>query len=136
MASRNVLGDRSRTSYTVSAAAPIDYNMSKGVYGSYGGLVLKPPGNSSWKAYPDETPLLKNPIFVPQGAGVPLKNEEVPVNIPNDSMFVFAKNRSSPYCKSSFSTSTGQVCTTKEQRDLIGLNRGQNKSYPGSNPDF
>lgn len=136
MANRNVVDHVINQSYSVSGPAPVGYNMSQGVYGSYGGLILKPRGNSTWKAYPDETPLLKNPIFVPQGAGVPLRNEEVPVNIPDDSMFIFAKNQASPYCKSNFSTSTGQLCTNKEQRDLIGLYRGNNKSWPGSNPDF
>jgi hypothetical protein len=132
MANRNILSHQNNESF--SSSAPIDYNMSQGVIGSYGGLILKPKGNSTWKAYPDETPLLQNPIFVPQGAGVPLRYEEVPVNIPDDSMFIFAKNRASPYCKSDFSTSTGQLCTTKEQRDLIGLYRGNNKSF-GENPD-
>ena len=50
MANRNVLGFKNRTSYTVSDPAPINYSMSKGVYGSYGGLVLRPSGNSTWKA--------------------------------------------------------------------------------------
>lgn len=136
MANRNVLGYTNYTSYNVSMPAPTNYNMSFGVQGSYGGLVLKPKGDSTWKAYPSNNSLLNNPIFVSQNGGGPLKDEVLPANIPNDSMFVFAKNRASPYCRSNFSTSTGQVCTNKAQRDLIGLQRGMNKSYPGSNPDF
>ncbi len=135
MASRNQLGNRSnRISYSVNAPAPVGYVMGKGVYGSYDGLKLKPPGDTTWKAYPSDAPLLKNPIFVPQGSGIPLRNEEVPVNIPDDSMFIFAKNIASPFCKGSFSTSTGQVCTTKQQRQLINQ-RGGNRSHC-ADPDF
>ena len=108
--------------------------MGKGVYGSYDGLILHPPDKSTWKKYPSSNPLLKNPIFVPQHSGGPLRNEVVPVNIPDNSMFLFAKNIDSPFCSSSFSTSTGQVCTTKDQRNFINT-RGHQKSV-GGNPDF
>lgn len=135
MASRNQLGFKHRNSYSVNAPAPVGYDMGKGVYGSYDGLVLEPP-DSKWKAYPAQNPLLKNPIFVPQGSGIPLRNEEVPVNIPDDSMFIFAKNVASKYCRGTYSTSTGAVCTTKQQRDLINQ-RGQNNKYGYlQNPQF
>ncbi len=134
MANRELLDFKHRTSYSVESPANINYVMGQGVYGSYDGLKLHPPGKSSWKRYPSSTPLLKNPIFVPQGAGVPLRNEEVPVNIPDDSMFLFAKNVASPYCSGSFSTSTGQICTTHDQRNFINT-RGNNKNV-GGNPDF
>ena len=46
-------------------------------------------------------------------------------------MFVFQKNKSKPECcPSTFSTDTGCVCTTEEQRNLIGMQRGNNKNYP------
>ncbi len=141
MTSRDMLSFKNRTSYSVENPAAINYVMGKGVYGSNDGLVLHPPGDSTWKEYPSSAPLLKNPIFVPQGAGVPLRNEEVPVNIPDDSMFYFAKNVASPACSSSFSTSTGQICTTKKQRDFINK-RGNNRCGPTnprcdiSNPQF
>lgn len=122
------------TSYSSDNPAPVDYDMGRGVYGSYDGLRLKPPGGSNWKKYPSNNPLMKNPIFVPQGAGVPLANEEVPVNVPRDSMFLFSHNYASPYCSSSFSTSTGQVCTTPAQRRFINT-RGGGKTHCG-NPDF
>lgn len=144
MASRELLGFKHRNSYTVESPAPINYVMGRNVYGSYDGLKLHPP-DSTWKAYPANQPinkLLSNPMFVPQHGGGPLKNEVVPVDIPYDSMFMFAHNQASPYCSSNFSTSTGQVCTTPYQRNLIGQYRGNNKCGPTnpqcshSNPDF
>ena len=140
MTSRDMLSFKNRTSYSVENPAAINYMMGKGVYGSYDGLRLH-PYNSSWKKYPSNNPLLKNPIFVQQHSGGPLKNEVVPVNIPDDSMFLFAKNIASPFCSSSFSSSGGQICTTKEQRELINR-RGQNKCpmhvrrCEVSNPEF
>ena len=41
------------------------------------------------------------------------------------SMFMFANNKSSPdCCPSTFSTSTGCVCTTEDQRKFVTSNRG------------
>ncbi len=41
------------------------------------------------------------------------------------SMFMFANNKSSPdCCPSTFSTSTGCVCTTEDQRRFVASNRG------------
>ena len=77
------------------------------------------------------TPLIKSDfLFVPQGTPLPLKNEMIYSQIPKDSMFVFAKNRASPACKSTYSTSTGQVCTTAQQQAYIGGMRGNNKNFP------
>ena len=135
MSNRNVVGYTQRTFLSNETPAPVNYSMGNGVIGSYDGLNLVPPGGSQWRKYPSQAPLLKNPIFVPQNAGVPLRNEQVPVNIPDDSMFIFAKNVASPYCcPSTYSTDTGCVCTTKQQRDLIGLYRGNNKHF-NTNPD-
>jgi hypothetical protein len=50
--------------------------------------------------------------------------------IPKDSMFAFAKNGASPNCRSDYSTSTGQVCTTLKQQSYIGEKRGNNKNFP------
>lgn len=135
MASRNILSYKNRTSYNSDDPAPINYVMGKGVYGSYDGKILVPPGGSKWRRYPSQNPLLKNPIFVQQGTPGPLANEQVPVNL-SDDMFIFAKNIASPYCcPATYATSTGCVCTNKQQRDLIGLYRGNNKRWGGGNPD-
>ncbi len=134
--SRDLLnyGVRSGGAYSANSPAPVGYNMGRGLPGSYDGMRLQPP-DSRWRRFPAQNPQLKNPLFVPQGSGVPLRNEEVPVNL-DDTMFIFSKNIASPYCcPSSFSTSTGCVCTTKQQRDFIGLYRGSNKDWKG-NPDF
>lgn len=135
MASRNILGFSDLAPYSVDAPAPVDYSMSRGVLGAYGGLKLVPPGGSTWRRYPSQNPLLKNPIFVPQHGGGPLANEVVPVNIPDDSMFMFAKNISSPYCcPSTYSSDMGCVCTNKQQRDMIS-SRG-NRYQTSENPQF
>lgn len=120
----------------LTSPAPVSYNMGQGIVGSYAGLVLKPkdwdkPGGSTWKKYPNNPPLLKGPLFVPMGAGVPLHSTAM--SPPDDSMFIFARNIASPACSSSFSTSTGNLCLNKQQRDYIGVYRGSNRTMPGDN---
>lgn len=135
MAFKGNLDYPNRVSYTTNSPANINYVMGEGLFQSYDGLKLHPPGDSSWRKYPNTAPLKKNPIYVPFNSGSPLSNEEVPVDIPNDSMFMFAKNFASPYCcPATYSSDQGCVCTTKKQRDLIGLYRGYNKDWQG-NPD-
>lgn len=113
-----------------TSPAPVGYSMSAGISG-YDGILLRPKGTSSWKAYPDNPPLLKGPLFVPMGAGVPLKSTAM--SPPDDSMFIFSRNIASPACKGSFSTSQGIVCTTPFQRDYISMYRGSNKTQTGDN---
>ena len=117
--------------------ASIGWNMGEGLINSYAGLILKPKGGSNWRKSPSENKLKEGPIMVYQGFGSgPLAHEAVPVDIPKNSMFVFARNYASPACcPATSSTSVGCVCTTKNQRDLIGLYRGGNKTCGGS-PDF
>ena len=123
-------------SYSINNQAPVSWHMGKGIIGSYDGLKLHPTGGSSWRHYPSNAPLIKGKVFVPQGTPVPLKNEEYGVDIPKDSMFMFARNIASPLCcPSTYSTSTGCVCTTPEQRRIIGATRGGNKTYC-SDPDY
>lgn len=107
--------------------APINYNMGQGLVGSYGGLKLEPP-DSRWKRAPADNTLKTGPIVVFQGTPLPLPSEVRPSDIPEDSMFIFSRNYASPYCNSDFSTDGGQLCTTKQQRDYIGLQRGGNKT--------
>lgn len=122
--------------YRTDDPAPINWHMGEGIIGSYAGLRLKPAGVSSWRKYPNDAPLKKNPLFVPQGTPLPLKNEEIYQNIPDDSMFMFAKNYASPACcPATYSTSTGCVCTTPEQRSFVGARRGNNKNFC-SDPDY
>ena len=132
MANRNQLSFNTSDYYAFNTAAPVNYSLNngKGVLGSFDGLFLQPP-NSTWKAYPASTPEMKNPIFVQFSSGGPLKNEVVPMDLSSD-MFIFAKNRASPFCSSNYSTSNGQVCTTTAQQDLIGLYRGNNTKYEWS----
>lgn len=116
---------------TVNQPAPLDWHMGKGIKGSYAGLILKPKGGSSWRHAPSQNKLLSGPIFVPQGTPLPLKSEERPVMVPKNSMFVFAHNYASPACcPATFSTDSGCVCSTEQQRKLIGVTRGNNKTYP------
>ena len=83
--------------------APVGYNMGRGV--------LEP--------------------IIYQGTPLPLKNEVVTMPLPKDSMFIFQKNQAHPSCcPASFSTSTGCICTTEQQRRLLGTTDGNNANYP------
>jgi len=116
---------------SINTPAPVAYEMGNGVYGSYDGIKLVANNYNRWKAEPANTPLIDSDfLFVPQGTPIPLKNEMIYSQIPKDSMFVFAKNKASPNCKSTYSTSTGQVCTTAQQQSYIGAMRGNNKNFP------
>jgi len=115
---------------SINTPAPVSYEMGNGVYGNYDGIKLIANNYNNWKAEPANTPLIKSDyLFVPQGTPLPLKNEMIYSQIPKDSMFIFSHNKASPQCKSTFSTSTGQVCTTTQQQTYIGAKRGNNKNY-------
>jgi len=116
---------------SINQAAPLTYNMGNGVIGSFDNLRLKTPCSpDEWKHPPCDPGLKNSPLFVPQGTPLPLKNETVYANLPTDSMFVFSNNYSSPECcPSTFSSDTGCICTTEQQRKLIGQTRGNNKNY-------
>lgn len=119
------------TDYPMESPAGVNYNMGQGIAGSYDGLILKPRGDSAWRKYPNSAPLLKGKLFVPQGTPLPL-HETNSMTIPDDSMFIFSRNISSPACcPATFSTDRGCVCTTKWQRDYIGAFRGGNKTMSG-----
>ena len=115
----------------MNKAAPVTYTLGNGVMGSYDGIVFKTdcPG-SPWRKTPCTEEQLKGPLFVPQGTPLPLKNEVTYMELPKDSMFVFSRNISDPSCcPATFSTDRGCVCTTAQQRKLIGQTRGNNKNY-------
>jgi len=118
---------------TQSKPALQNYKMGQNVPGSWDGIRFKAGPLNYWKAPPQTSSLLPQPVYVPQGHPLPLKHEEQPMYLPKDSMFMFGRNKASPYCKSSFSTSTGQVCTTEQQYNFIGLRRGNNKNFNDDN---
>ena len=108
--------------------------------GPYDGLCLQTGNNQYWMKSPDETALVPNDALFTylssQGPTKPVFTDNSalygpPVDGHPDSdkkLFMFANNRTSPNCcPSTFSTSTGCVCTTKNQRDYI-TSRGAGKS--------
>jgi hypothetical protein len=105
--------------------------------GPYDGLCLQTGNKEHWMKTPDETKLIPNdalfaflgsqgpekPVFSDNSAlmGPPIDGKD---GSPKK-MFMFANNRSSPNCcPSTYSTSTGCVCTTKGQRDFVASRGG------------
>jgi len=108
--------------------------------GPYDGLCLQTGNDQYWMKSPDETSLVPNDALFTylssQGPTKPVFTDNSalygpPVDGHPDSdkkMFMLANNRTSPNCcPSTFSTSTGCVCTTKNQRDYIA-SRGIGKT--------
>ena len=108
--------------------------------GPYDGLCLQTGNNQYWMKSPDETSLVPNDALFTylssQGPTKPVFTDNSSLNGPpvdghpdsDKKMFMLANNRTSPNCcPSTFSTSTGCVCTTKNQRDFIA-SRGAGKA--------
>lgn len=100
--------------------------------GAYDGLCLQSGNKENWMKTPDNVDLIpNNALFTYLGSQGPEKpvfsdNSALsgpPIDGQPDSdkkMFMFANNRSSPNCcPSTYSTSTGCICTTKNQRDFV-----------------
>ena len=100
--------------------------------GPYDGICLKTGNKDSWKKSPETTKLLSNDqLFSYLGSQGPLKmrlSEQADlIGPPIDGVkgspeknFMFANNITSPACcPSTYSTSAGCVCTTKNQRDFV-----------------
>ena len=100
--------------------------------GPYDGLCLQTGNNQYWMKAPDETSLVPNDALFTylssQGPTKPVFTDNSSLNGPpvdghpdsEKKLFMLANNRTSPNCcPSTFSTSTGCVCTTKNQRDFI-----------------
>ena len=100
--------------------------------GPYDGLCLKTGNKEYWMKSPDETSLVPNeglytylssqgPIKMKLSDQSALRGPPVDgVDGSAEKMFMFANNISSPLCcPSTFTTSTGCMCTTKNQRDFI-----------------
>lgn len=106
---------------------PVDLNT-----GPYDGLCLKTGNEEYWMKSPDETTLLPNdklytylssqgPIKMKLSDQAALRGPPID-GIPGspEKMFMWANNVTSPLCcPSTYSTSTGCLCTTKNQRDFI-----------------
>ena len=122
------------TSVTIPKEYILDYD--KNTYISdYDNIELKTTDDScdSWRRIPTDLPLIDDKILLTHvGNQIPLKTEltnqemrssgpslDGTLNTPNR-MFMFSNNISSPLCcPSTLTTSTGCVCSTKEQRDFI-----------------
>jgi len=105
---------------------------------AYDGLCLKTGNQEFWSHSPNNIPLISDDtLFTIQGHSTPQKpvksdpsslsgpSIDGTSNAPNK-MFMLANNQSSPNCcPSTFSTSTGCVCTTDQQRDFVA-SRGFN----------
>ena len=106
--------------------------------GPFDGLCLQTGNKESWMKSPDNTSLIPNdalftylssqgplkPVFSDNSAlfGPPIDGQDGSAK----KMFMFANNRSSPNCcPGTFSTSTGCVCTTENQRDFIASRGNQ-----------
>jgi len=100
--------------------------------GPYDGLCLKTGNDEYWMKSPDETSLVPNDtLYTYLSSQGPIKmklSDQSALNGPPvdgvegsfEKMFMWANNVTSPLCcPSTFSTSTGCVCTTKNQRDYI-----------------
>lgn len=79
--------------------------------GTYDNLTKKPAhGKSDWRGTAPDEPLVGPPVVIDE-----------------DSLFIFANNQCKPECcGASFSCSSGCVCTTPEQRNLISQRGGNN----------
>ena len=106
--------------------------------GPFDGLCLQTGNKEHWMKSPDNTALIPNdslfsylssqgplkPVFSDNSAlfGPPIDGQEGSAK----KMFMFANNRSSPNCcPSTYSTSTGCICTTEQQRDFIASRGNQ-----------
>ena len=100
--------------------------------GPYDGLCLKTGNGEYWMKSPDETTLLPNDkLYTYLSSQGPIKmrlsDQSALMGPPVDGvkgsdekMFMLANNVTSPLCcPSTFSTSTGCLCTTKNQRDFV-----------------
>jgi hypothetical protein len=100
--------------------------------GPYDGLCLKTGNDEYWMKSPDETALVPNDtLYTYLSSQGPIKmklSDQAALRGPPidgvegsfEKMFMWANNVTSPLCcPSTFSTSTGCLCSTKNQRDFI-----------------
>ncbi len=122
--------ERQKIVYGSSGSGVKSY-VGRGVLGSYDNLTLKTPCKNGWQKEPCDTGLKSNYQWVPQGTPLPLKNEMIYSQLPEDSMFMFARSKASlQCCPSTYSTDRGCICPS----DMNMLNqRGGNKTYENYN---
>ena len=119
--------------------------VSKMSMGPYDGICFKTGNKEYWMKSPDNTSLVPNDtLYSYLGSQGPVKmrlsDQSALIGPPIDGvkgsaekMFMFANNKTSlACCPSTFSTSTGCVCTTENQRDFVA-SRGVLPAYEGSN---
>ena len=119
--------------------------VSKMSMGPYDGICLKTGNQEYWMKSPDNTSLVPNDtLYSYLGSQGPVKmrlsDQSALIGPPIDGvkgsaekMFMFANNKTSlACCPSTFSTSTGCVCTTENQRDFVA-SRGVLPAYENSN---
>ena len=112
-------------------------NQLPDMMGPYDGLCLQTGNKQAWMKTPDETALVPNDALFTylssQGPTKPVFTDNSALTGPSvdghpesdKKMFMLANNRTSPNCcPSTFSTSTGCVCTTKNQRDFVASRGG------------
>ena len=102
----------------------------------------EPDRKHQWRRPPSNVPLVKDTyITSPVGEDILLTDDLVSAYYPSvdgqdgspQRMFMFANNQARPECcPATYSTSTGCVCTTEQQRDLIA-GRGGNSSKGNDN---
>ena len=109
----------------------------------YDGLCLKTGNQEYWMKSPDNTALVPNDtLYTYLGSEGPIKmriSDQSALKGPPidgakgspEKMFMFANNVASPLCcPSTFSTSTGCICTTEAQRDYVAARGDNNDNYP------
>lgn len=114
-----------------SSGSNVKSYVGNGILGSYDNLTLKTSCKNGWQKAPCDTGLKSNYQWVPQGTPLPLKNEMIYSQLPEDSMFIFARSKASlQCCPSTYSTDKGCICPS----DVNKLNqRGGNKTYSNYN---
>ena len=111
-------------------SAPVEWNTGGGVLGSYDNLLLKTQCSEGWKGPPCNPPPKSKTQIVFQGTPLPLKNEEIYSELPQDSMFIMSRSVSDPFSvPRTFSSDRGYVQLTPLQEKYIGEMRGGNKTY-------
>ena len=115
-----------------------DPNLLYNNVSAYDGLCLKTGNKEFWSHSPNNVPLISNDsLYTVMGYSTsekPVKSDPSSLSGPTldgtdqtpNKMFMLANNVASPNCcPSTFSTSTGCVCTTDAQRDFVA-SRGFN----------
>lgn len=125
------------TNYEGFENAPKIMNQKPDMMGPYDGLCLQTGNKQPWMKTPDDTALVPNDALFTylssQGPTKPVFTDNSALHGPSvdghpasdKKLFMLANNRTSPNCcPSTFSTSTGCVCTTKNQRDFVASRGG------------